>query len=169
MGVEYIRSHIYYSESKTKKVSVSEIIEVLHGETTILLQKNYPKDKLDFYTSVSEGFVVRLNENEKFSVPTGYYYTFINTEGEPAIFTRFYQKECKCNYNEFKKERGLAYFAIKKNAKQEIVTNPRYRNIPELKERPAEELDYCEKLGIDKTKPMYDQAVVKPEPSLSLI
>lgn len=133
MGVEFIRSHIFYSEPAENCSQVSEIVECLSGMLTVLLQQNNPKGEWDFETRVKEGLVVKLKQGEKFVIPKGYYYTFINTRVRPTVFSRFYREGCLCDYSRFKREQGLAYFAIRKNAKQEIVLNPRYRDIPEIK------------------------------------
>lgn len=158
MGIEYIRSHVYYADSASGATSVSEIIEVLSGNLTLLLQKNRPKeDEYDFETHVSEGFVVKLGRNERFAIPTGYYYTFINTRSKPVVYTRFYSKKCVCDYSLINKEKGLAYFAIKKNAKQEIVLNPRYKTIPQLKQKKITEFNHMSKLEVDLETPVYQQ------------
>lgn len=133
MGVEFIRSHIFYSEPMETCSQVSEIVECQSGMLTVLLQKNAPKGEWDFETRVKEGLVVKLRQGEKFTIPKGYYYTFINTRIRPTVFSRFYKEGCLCDYSRFKREQGLAYFAIRKNAKQEIVLNPRYRDIPQIK------------------------------------
>jgi|GEM_PF-961356 len=138
MGVEFIRTHIFYAELSVDGKGLSEVVEALSGSLTILLQRNKPKvDELDFDTRVSEGFVVKLNKGEKFYLPRGYYYTFINTRSKPVVFSRFYLKGCICDYTRFQREQGLAYFAIRKNAKQEIVLNPRYREIPQIRKTNA--------------------------------
>lgn len=159
MGVEFIRSHIFYSEcAGTDSTEVSEIVEVLSGALTILLQKNNPKDEFDFETRVSEGLVVKIKEGEKFSLPRGYYYTFINTKETPVVFSRFYMKGCMCDYSRFRREQGLAYFAIRKNAKQEIVLNPRYRDIPKIKKGSVGQITFSNKLTLNQ-EPLYVQAL----------
>jgi oxalate decarboxylase/phosphoglucose isomerase-like protein (cupin superfamily) len=142
MGVEFIRSHIFHSPKTENCGSVAEIVESLSGVLTVLLQRNEPKDEWSFETNVSEGLVVRLKAGEKFVVPKGYYYTFINTRVKPVVFSRFYADDCTCDYSQFKREQGLAYFAIRKNAKQEIVLNPRYRGIPEIKKVDPKSMQY---------------------------
>lgn len=161
MGVEFIRSHIFQSEcSPDGEVSVNEIVEVASGELTVLLQKNKPAEsELEFEKKVSQGLVVKLKKGEKFCVPSGYFYTFINTKGKPVVFSRLFKRDCVCDYSAMKREQGLAYFAIKKNAKQEIVLNPRYRDIPKIEIRKAPETTLVEnqpKLGRD---PLYVQAM----------
>ncbi|MFW5702914.1 MAG: glucose-6-phosphate isomerase family protein [Candidatus Dojkabacteria bacterium] len=167
MGVEFIRSHIYHKK-KTEEggFQLSEIIEVLAGKLTILLQRNEPKgEDWDMNTKVSEGLVVKLEGGEKFAVPRGYFYTFINTRTKPVVFSRFYMDDCHCDYNEFQQEQGLAYFAIRKNAKQEFVLNPRYREIPEVRQiQSCKEISGMDEVSnnIREDEPLYVQLMNNP-------
>lgn len=170
MGVEFIRTHIFYAESMESK-GLSEIVEVQSGSLTILLQRNKPKQgEYDFDTRVSEGLVVKLSRGEKFYLPRGYYYTFINTRTKPVVFSRFYLRGCICDYTRFQREQGLAYFAIRKNAKQEIVLNPRYREIPQIRKANAGQLsDWVSSLfNAQKevnlsAEPLYQQIIARAE------
>jgi len=166
MGVEFIRTHVFYNEVVTPdQPGLSEIVEVLSGGLTVLLQKNTPRvDKWEFGTAVSEGLVVKLNRGEKFSIPRGYFYTFINNRAKPVVFSRFYIKGCACDYSTQLKEQGLAYFAIRKNAKQEIVLNPRYRDIPKIKKTNPNVITNKIKFELNPG-PLYQQ-VVAQAPSL---
>lgn len=156
MGVEYIRSHIYFAESCGEKVEISEIVEVHHGKLSILLQRNRPEPgEVIEKKAVSEGLVVKVKQGEKFCIPTGYYYTFINTTSKPTVFTRLYDSKNRCDYSKLKSEKGLAYFAIKKNARQEIVLNPRYREIPKIKNIPAGETPHMQRIPLPD-RPLYE-------------
>jgi oxalate decarboxylase/phosphoglucose isomerase-like protein (cupin superfamily) len=163
MGVEFIRTHIFHSASDPDKPSISEIIEVHHGNLVILLQKNQPKAEMDFDTRVSEGLVVRLKAGEKFALPQSYYYTFINTKSYPVIFSRFYKENTVCDYTQLRREQGLAYFAIRKNAKQEIVLNPRYREIPQIRVVSPEEVKISSTPDLSDEKPLYDEVVERSD------
>jgi hypothetical protein len=171
MGVEFIRSHIFFSELEQGQSyehnSVSEVVECLSGIVTILFQKNAPKNEWEFGTRVSEGLVVKLKEGEKFVIPRGYYYTFINTRSDPTVFSRFYAQSCACDYTSFEKEQGLAYFAIRKNAKQEIVLNPRYREIPQIQNISCGE-QFCSDTPDLTAEPLYAQVRNREEEFNSL-
>jgi len=131
LGIEYIKTHIYYSPKSEGKYS--SVVECLMGILTVLIQKNKPKDEYDFDTAVEEGIMIKLRRGEKIAIPTGYYYTFINTKNSPVIFSRTYKNKGVVDYSILGNEQGLAYFAIRKNARTEIVFNPRYREIPKIK------------------------------------
>jgi oxalate decarboxylase/phosphoglucose isomerase-like protein (cupin superfamily) len=159
LGIEFIKTHIYYAPYEDNKFSTA--VEVQYGVLTVIMQKNKPKGELDFDTSVEEGVVVKLRKGEKLAVPTGYYYTFINTEDEPVLFVRIYKKNGVFDYSFLKRENGLAYYCIRKNARQEIVHNPLYKDIPEIKKVPAN--SFLEKLGISPNKSLYDELVAHTE------
>ena len=130
LGIEYTKSHVYYSPKHKGKTS--SVVECLYGILTVIIQKNQPKDEFDFETSVEEGMMIKLRKGEKIEIPTGYFYTFINTRSVPVIFSRTYKNKGIVDYTMLQNEKGLAYFAIRKNARAEVVYNPRYRSVPEL-------------------------------------
>lgn len=134
LGVEFVKTHIYYTCDANPGTS-SCIVEVHSGVLTVILQKNKIKEDIyQFDTFVDEGILVRVHKGEKLAIPQGYFYTFINAEEMPVVFMRVYRKESIVDYSLIRRERGLAYFCIRKNAKQEIVLNPTYKNTPKIKE-----------------------------------
>lgn len=153
LGIEFIKTHVYYSPIDSDGDKVSSIIEVLFGNLNIILQKNAPKGELDFYTHVEEGYLVKLTPGDKFVIPQGYLYTFVNTSEEHVIFSRVYKKCCIVDYSSLKKERGLAYYCIRKNGRQELVQNPFYKNTPPIEERCANTPIFISDIKINK--PLY--------------
>lgn len=152
LGIEYIKTHIYYSPKSEGKVAT--IVECLYGILTVLIQKNKPKDELDFDTSVEEGIMVKLRRGEKIAIPTGYLFTFINTRNTPVIFSRAYKNKGIVDYTLLAREQGLGYFTIRKNARTEIVFNPRYRFVPEIKKYIPSDLRFKPKCGCSSS-PLY--------------
>lgn len=130
LGIEFIKSHIYYSDPSEGKHSC--VVECQYGILTILIQKNNEKDEFDFETSIKEGILIKLRKGERVAIPSGYYYTFINTRDTAVIFSRVFKNKGIANYNLLEREKGLGYFAIRKNARTEMVYNPRYKDIPKL-------------------------------------
>lgn len=159
LGIEFIKSHIYFTPKEEGKFS--SVVECLHGILTVIIQKNEPKDELDFETSINEGIMVNLRKGNKIAIPAGYYYTFVNTKDKPAIFSRLYKNKGILNYNEINREQGLGYFAIRKNARTEIVFNPRYKNIPTIKKFTPSNEKFCMGCG---NYPLYE--AVRKNPSL---
>ncbi|MFQ5492942.1 MAG: glucose-6-phosphate isomerase family protein [Candidatus Dojkabacteria bacterium] len=133
LGVEYIKSHIYFSPNDKEGGKCSTVIEVHHGNLTVIMQRNLPREEFDIHTAVEEGLIVKLSKGEKLAVPQGYFYTFINTEVDPVVFVRIHRGNGVVDYSILKKEKGLAYYCIRKNARQEIVKNPVYREVPQIR------------------------------------
>lgn len=127
LGIEFIKTHVFYSQYNEGKWGA--VVEVLYGNLTVVIQKN--RDKEDIFqmeTYVDDVNIITLKRGEKLVIPSGYYYTFVNTGIVPVIFSKLVSKESKqIDYNTLKRERGLAYFLISKNAKIEIVANPKYK------------------------------------------
>jgi oxalate decarboxylase/phosphoglucose isomerase-like protein (cupin superfamily) len=146
LGVEFVKTHIYYTP-ETESGTLSSIVEVQYGILTVIMQKNLAKESIyDIEAHVEEGVMVKLHKGEKLSIPQGFFYTFINTEETPVIFVRLYRKEGVVDYSMLKREHGLAYYCIRKNARQEIVLNPSYKNTPKIRECGADDvnsLNYC--------------------------
>lgn len=133
LGVEYIKTHIYYNPCLT--TVCDSFVEVISGILTILLQKNEENgNPFSAFTSVKEFFIVNIPKGEKFAVPTGYYYSFVNTSSEPLVFAKVVSAgHCQIDYMRLQKERGLAFYLISKNAKVEVVANPKYKCLSGVK------------------------------------
>jgi hypothetical protein len=65
-------------------------------------------------------------------------YTFINSSENNIIFSKIYKKCCIIDYTSLGRERGLAYYCIRKNGRQEIVRNPHYKATPNIVELTAD-------------------------------
>lgn len=157
LGIEFIKSHVYYSpEDNSGKAST--IVEVVYGTLTILLQKNAERsEEFYFQTNIEDGLIITVKKGEKAVLPKGYYYTFINTKSTPVIFARIFRNKGQANYMDFQKEQGMGYFCIRKNARCEVVKNPRYKIIPEIRKMKGEETIGGFNLRMDK--PLYWQLV----------
>lgn len=155
LGIEYIKSHVYYAPTSSAPGAYTTIIEVLYGKLTIILQKNKaPTDEFEFDTSVEEGFFVKVKAGEKCAIPKGYFFTFINTGESPAIFVKINKERSHADYNLLKREGGLAYYCIRKNARAEIVLNPRYKETPDIQRvKPG---FFLSGLGINLSNPLYE-------------
>lgn len=133
LGIEYSKTHIFFSPDSDINGKFSSIVEVQYGTLTVLMQRNKPACPCDFESQIEEGYIAKVKPGEKFIVPEGYFYTFINAEDQPLVFTRVYKNPNILDYTLIRRERGLAYYCIRKNGRQELVYNPLYRNTPEIK------------------------------------
>lgn len=158
LGIEYIKTHIYFSEFVENKYAC--FIEVVRGEVTVLIQKN--KDNPDpyaFNTFVEKIDIINLSEGDRLAIPTGLYYTFINTGNAQTVFTVAHSGHHKnIDYSKIQKEKGLAFYIISKNARLEIVANPKYR----IQCEPVR--GYFRKLGEESTKFYRHKLIKKDEP-----
>lgn len=163
LGIEYIKTHIYYSEYKKGKHS--SVIEVIAGSLTVILQRNSElQDEYAVSKEVEEVIVITLNKGERLAIPTGYFYTFVNA-GTTAVVFAFVTSNNheQVDYTQLQREKGLACYIISKNAKIEVVTNPKYRIISKLKKRTWKNLedDLKEKFNLTNSDrplegPLYD-------------
>ncbi len=155
LGIEYCRTHVFKANGKQGRIA--SIVQVLTGTLTVLLQKNASKD--DPYRlgeSVERAQLITLDEGQKLAIPAGYYYTFINAGEHPVAFARFVKKDHVANAQELAKQNGLAFYLISKNARQEIVTNPRYKQIKDLQHDTSQLVN--EEVGYNpNTQPLYEE------------
>jgi oxalate decarboxylase/phosphoglucose isomerase-like protein (cupin superfamily) len=134
LGIEYMKTHVYYSDEIPGKYDC--VVEVLQGELTAILQKNEAKeDEWQYDTNVEDLSILVLRKGHKLAIPTGYFYTFVNTGSLPLIISKVsaIQKHSLVNYDVLKREKGLACYIISKNAKIETVANPKYKVPAKLK------------------------------------
>lgn len=163
LGIEYIKTHIFYSNGE----GVASVVQVFTGMLTVMLQKNRPKESAyDFDTHVEEAVIVEVGAGQKMAIPANYYYTFVNAGNEPVVFGRIVSKEHIADYNALRRESGLAYYLISKNARQELVHNPRYRTVPQVKWLKADQFNKRISYKANQEVPLYEEAV-SPSPELA--
>ncbi len=157
LGIEYIKSHIYYTPpSLNKDYQFSTIVEAIKGETTVIMQKNKVNiAKFNPNPSVEEGVIVELSPRQKLAIPEGYMYAFVNCSDNASIISRVYKSNHIIDPNWISKLKGLAYLCIRKNAKQEVVYNPKYKNIPSPKKITPKD-NHIDSLGFDLSKSLYN-------------
>lgn len=141
-GVEFV---------KTKALSVNshKIIDVLYGGGSIVMQ-NF-KDSYDgkiIYTN--------LKKSQKIVVPKNFQHTVVNTKLTPMIYIEITKRNIKID-DSLDDMRGMSYYVIRKNAKQEIVRNPVYRLVPSAKKINYEKI--ITNLGITSKTPIIKQII----------
>lgn len=170
LGIEFIKSHTYFTpeSSLRSRIRFSSIVEAINATITIIMQKIAPScDKLNA-PSIEEGIMVELQPGEKFAIPEGYYYTFINTTEEPAILSRLYKSAHEIDYYAPEHKHTMGYFCIRKNARQELVYNPKFRDIPAIKHITRKEM-LSPSIGLTIEEPLYIIAKNKTEMLLDLL
>jgi oxalate decarboxylase/phosphoglucose isomerase-like protein (cupin superfamily) len=118
-GIEYVKTRAMKLPKHPK------IMEVLHGGGTIIMQK---------FRNSHEGDVIvaKVKKDQKIIVPPGYATTVVNTRQSTLVISEVYSNEIR-QISVLDDMQGLAYYVIRKNAKQEIVRNPRYKGTPSLR------------------------------------
>lgn len=157
LGIEYTKTHIFHIN--TAYADIACVIQVLEGQISILMQRNKLKnDPFEINTEVEAALVVDLGVGDTVAIPAGYYYTFVNVGETVAVFARLLGQEHQIDYQTLRRENGLAYYLISKNARREIVSNPRYRHSVEVEFVSAAEVNT--KHGyIRSADPLYMQVI----------
>jgi hypothetical protein len=147
-GIEYVKTRA------TKCSKYPRIIETVHGGATIILQDyNGPKTNRIIITSTKK--------KQKIIVPSGFAIGIVNArQNSNLVFAEYMSIDAKPKVVLDDRD-GLAYYIIRKNAKQEIVRNPSYKIVNE-----PENVDWdkiIEEYGITPKTPIIKQIVRKYE------
>lgn|GEM_PF-6840843 len=131
-GVEYVKTEGWKYTSHDKDVPI--LVETVLGSVTLILQKNAQCFKRVGILGDEEWYcadkvsAVRLPRGRKIIIPAGYFVVFVNNSLNPAAVSIVVDKDAEEVAGPFEQSRGAAYYAIKKNARQELVPNPQYRH-----------------------------------------
>lgn len=127
LGIEYLKTHVYKSDFEEGKHAC--IVEVNKGTLTVVIQKNDEENQDIFSpTNVKDVKIIELIAGDRFAIPSGTLYTFINTSSDQVVFVVIAKNLSQLDYTKHLiKEKGLSYFIISKNARLEIVANPKYK------------------------------------------
>ena len=118
-GVEFVKTRV------TRCKNYPRIIEVLSGYGMVLIQQyKSPRDNRIIKISVKKG--------AKIIIPAGYDFVAVNTrQSSTLIFAEFQNSEAVTRVV-LDDSSGMAYYIIRKNAKQEIVRNPSYKIVSDI-------------------------------------
>lgn len=156
LGIEFVKTHIFHVNAAFAPAAC--VVQVFQGKLTVLLQKNKIKtDPFDINTVVEEFLMLQVGAGEKCVVPAGYYYTFVNCEEKPLVFSRVIAQEHVIDYQMLRRENGLARYLISKNAAPQVVDNPRYRTVPDVKEVPRQLFNEKFSFQENSPLPLYEQ------------
>ncbi len=113
-GIEYVKT------KATECSTHNKVVEIISGGGMILIQ--------NFSSLQEESTVVliKVKSTEKIIIPAKHSYSLINNRATPLIALEFLSSKAKNNLT-LDEMRGMAYYVIRKNAKQEIVRNPWYK------------------------------------------
>jgi len=120
-GIEYVKT------LATRSEKYSRLIEVIYGGGIVLMQK---------YNSTGNYKIVKrlLVKGDKAIIPPGFSYTIINTRQNSNLIVIEISSQKSNSKDVLDENNGMAYYVIRKNAKQEIVRNPYYKIVDEIEE-----------------------------------
>lgn len=168
LGIEYIKTHVFYGGSVTGQAAC--VVHVFSGTLTVMMQRNRPKaDIYEFETHVDEALLIMVKTGQKVAIPSGFFYTFVNTTEVPVVFARIVSSEHTADYNLLKRENGLGYYLISKNARLELVSNPRYRTLAKVKKTNLQDLNSRCGYTPDAECPLYDEVKSSPQVFKSML
>lgn len=147
-GIEYTKTFA------TKCLRRPRILEVIYGGGTVLLQK---------YDSPIKNRIIKsqVKKGQKIIVPQGYTCSIVNSRQTSNLIVLELISRDASPRIVLDDRGGMAYYIIRKNAKQEIVRNPDYKivNDPEK----VEWEDIISKYGITAKTPIVKQVMRKYE------
>lgn len=159
LGVEYNKTHIFAPDQDQNDIAA--IAEILYGKGILFMQKVKEKGEYDFDTEVLFSGMFKVKRGDRIPIPQKYMYTFINPGNAPLIVARTFEDDGKIDYRTLRREQGMSYYFIRKNARREVVRNPHYKDIPPLKRLKCD--NYCSKFRLTASKPIYTQIVQNPD------
>lgn len=146
-GIEFVKTRA------TRLASHPKIMEVIHGGGAVIMQKFEKSGKGDIIFS-------KIGKEQKFVVPGGYDVVLINTRTVPMVVLEVYSQDTK-HVSQLDSMKGMSYYVIRKNAKLEIVKNPRYREVDHYRKVIWEEV--VSKHNITQKTPVVKQILRKYE------
>ena len=147
-GIEYVKTRA------TRCSKYPRILETVHGGGTVILQDYNGPKKNRIILSLTK-------KKEKIIIPAGYALVVVNArQNSNLVFSEYMYIHAKPQIVLDDRD-GLAYYIIRKNAKQEIVRNPSYKIVNE-----PERIDWdsiIREYGITPKTPIIKQIVRKYE------
>lgn len=119
-GIEFVKTR------STRSEKYPRILEIVYGGGILLMQKFENKFESDIIS-------INIKKNMKIVVPAGYDVVMVNTRQVGALIVEeiaSVKANIKTTLDDM---HGMAYYVIRKNAKQEVVRNPEYRAASEIR------------------------------------
>ena len=142
IGGEFIKTAGHYHKS------FPEVFEVLLGRAYFLIQSfdNNPEN-------IKSVFLIEAGPGEKLLIPIGYGHNMISVFNEPLLTANWVSDKAEYDYESYKNNRGASYYFLDNGNLIDIVKNPNYDSVPEIKKiRIKEHLEF----GLIKDRPLYD-------------
>lgn len=147
-GIEYAKTFA------TRCKRYPRIFEIVYGGGIVLLQK---------YESASENRIIKIvvKKGQKIIIPQGYTCTIVNSrQNSNLIVLEMLSRKAKSRIV-LDERKGMSYYIIRKNAKQETVRNPEYKIVHEPEKINSESV--LTKHGVSEKTPIVKQVMRKYE------
>lgn len=113
-GIEYVKTRA------SRIATYPRLLEISYGNAVVLMQNFQGQEEGDI-------IVASGKRNQKIIVPAGYTISIINPRSHPLIVCEIVSIDAREQLL-LDEMGGMAYYVIRKNAKQEIVRNPMYKS-----------------------------------------
>ena len=107
-----------------------EIYEVLLGRAYFLLQSFVSGKDLKNIKSV---YLIEAGPGEKIIIPPGFGHNTINVFNEPLLTANLVSEKATHDYAPYKNNHGASYYFLDNGNLIDIVKNPNYDSVPEIK------------------------------------
>jgi glucose-6-phosphate isomerase len=144
-GKEFIKTIGHFHKDAS-----AEVYEVLSGEALFLFQEIEGGEKV---------FLIKAESGEKVVILSKFGHVTINPGKGNLIVSDISSTDTRPDYEFFKKNRGAAYYAVKKNGGIKTEKNGNYPQAEELKTGKPKEIP---ELGISFSKPLYGSFIKNP-------
>ncbi len=116
VGGEFPKTHGHRHPNSDDGIAYPEVYQILHGNAIFILQKNNRSKMIDV-------IVVEATAREVVLIPPEYGHVTINSGKEVLILSNLVYDKFDSNYNEYKKNKGAAYYYMQTG---EVVQNTNY-------------------------------------------
>ncbi len=114
-----------------------EMYFILYGRAYIFTQSYDKNPKV-----IESAFLTEAGAGEQVFIPRGFGHNTINVFDEPLVFATLMDPAAIDDYESYKNTGGASYYFLDNGNLVDIVKNPHYESVPELKKIPAEKITY---------------------------
>src|SRR3989344_7219362 len=116
-------------------LSYPEMYFILYGRAYILAQSYNENPKV-----IKSALLTEAGTGEQVFIPRGFGHNTINVLNEPLLFATLMDENAVDDYESYKDNHGASYYFLDNGNLVDIVKNPNYESVPELKKIPAEKI-----------------------------
>lgn len=139
LGKEYIKtSGHYHPLVPGTAYSYPELYFVISGQATYLLQKRGAGD------TIEDVILIRASAGTPVLMPPDYGHVTINELDTPLVMANWVEATFKSIYSPYEDSQGAAYYILNEFGKPKIVPNPKYGNLPQVREMKSNPILFSE-------------------------